>query len=82
VTRKAEHVDNSTGLNAARGVLVLGRGPHPACVPVLPSDAQALAGKQIDLDVVRNGRRGMPAFGKRLDERQLEAVAAYVAEAL
>ena len=44
--------------------------------------APALAGKQIDLDVVRNGRRGMPAFGKQLDERQLEAVAAYVAEAL
>ncbi len=42
----------------------------------------ALAGKLIDLDVVRNGRRGMPAFGAKLDAAQLDAVAAYVARVL
>ena len=41
-----------------------------------------LAGEQIDLDVVRNGRRGMPAFGSKLDDVELDAVAAYVGRVL
>ncbi|MPY94620.1 MAG: c-type cytochrome [Acidimicrobiia bacterium] len=41
-----------------------------------------LAGEEIDVDVVRSGRRGMPAFGSKLDDQQLEAAAAYVAAVL
>jgi cytochrome c551 len=41
-----------------------------------------LAGRQIDLDVVRDGRRGMPAFGEKLDAEEIDAVAAYIAEVL
>ena len=41
-----------------------------------------LAGTEIDLGVVRSGRRGMPAFGQRLSDEELDAVAAYIADGL
>lgn len=41
-----------------------------------------LAGTEIDLGVVRSGRRGMPAFGQRLSDEELDAVAAYVVHVL
>ena len=41
-----------------------------------------IAGEAIDLDVVRDGRRGMPAFGSKLGEAELDAVAAYVERVL
>lgn len=41
-----------------------------------------IGGTEIDLGVVRSGRRGMPAFGERLGDDELDAVAAYVAAVL
>ena len=43
----------------------------------------SLAGRSIDLEVVRRGRRpAMPAFGDDLSDEQLDAVAAYVEKVL